>query len=311
MKKQTTVKTVTKKQQRKKIVFTTLAVSAAGILGYFGWQYFKRTKDKKVSNTDAILQPTTPSNPIPKINKDVWIEPNVTNSSSQHTTKPTATDKFPLRRGSKGVKVKNLQVALIQKYGKNILPKYGADGDFGAELFAALKKLQLPISINATTYNVLVAGQVSSSNTTAQQLYQSVIDTNFKVAIALLKTIQDKDDYTTIGNQFKNFRINGVRQTLVNAMLNYFTTEEQKQAIRFEFIRMGLQYDGKQWSLSGLGGLPIITHQATTVWLNANTGVQVASKTVLGNEVSRKLDYTLFENKGRYFLVNTNATRYL
>ena len=50
------------------------------------------------------------------------------------------------------------------------------------------------------------------------------------------------------------------------------TGDEQKQAIRFEFIRMGLQYDGKKWSLSGLGGLPIITNQETTVWLNAKTG---------------------------------------
>ena len=46
----------TKKQQKKKIVLTTLAVSAAGILGYFGWQYFKKQKEKKSGNIDEILK---------------------------------------------------------------------------------------------------------------------------------------------------------------------------------------------------------------------------------------------------------------
>ncbi|MBC7627922.1 MAG: hypothetical protein H7254_11615 [Ferruginibacter sp.] len=94
-------------------------------------------------------------------------------------------------------------------------------------------------------------------------------------------------------------------------MLNSFRKEDQKQAIRFEFIRMGLQYDGSKWSLSGLGGLPLITSQETTIWLNASNGVKVPARMVLGNEVSKKLDYTLFENKGKYFLVSTNATNYL
>ena len=31
-----------KKTKKKKIVLTTLAVGAAGILGYFGWQYYKK-----------------------------------------------------------------------------------------------------------------------------------------------------------------------------------------------------------------------------------------------------------------------------
>lgn len=200
---------------------------------------------------------------------------------------------------------------MIAKYGNNILPKYGADGDFGSEMAAALRKLKIPATINESTYNVLVEGQKSTNDNTATSLYNAATQQDFKKAIALLKTIASKDDYTTISNQFKNYRINGVRQTLVNGMLNSFTTEEQKQAIRFEFIRMGLQYDGSKWSLSGLGGLPIITTQQTTVWVNAQTGVKVAGKTVLGNEVSRRLDYTLFENNGRYFLVQTNATKYL
>ena len=322
MKKQTTTKkiatkTSTKKQQKKKIVFTTLAVSAAGILGYFGWQYFKKRKEKKVANIDDILKPTvaTPPYQPPAQDTPVWTTPKIKTKpehpSSNEDEPPKSNDGFPLRRGSKGSQVKALQESLMAKYGNNILPRYGADGSFGAEMAAALRKLKMPASISQTTFNVLVQGKTTTKTNLAQQLYQAATNEDYKTALALLKTIKSKDEYSSIGNQFKNYRINGVRQTLVNAMLNVFTEDEQKQAIRFEFIRMGLQYDGKKWSLSGLGGLPLITNQETTVWLNARTGVKVAGRTVLGNEISKKLDYTLFENNGKYFLVRSTATNYL
>lgn len=110
---------------------------------------------------------------------------------------------------------------------------------------------------------------------------------------------------------FKENRINGVRQTIVNGLLSVFSTDAQKQAIKFEFLRIGLQFDGNKWSLSGLDGLPIITKEATMVWVNATKGVKVPARMVLGNEVSKRLDYTLFENKGKYFLVNTKSVQYL
>lgn len=313
----------TKKQQKKKIVLTTLAVSAAGILGYFGWQYFKKQKDKKSGNIDEILKskinPIEPYHP-PIVDTPVWTKPKIKPRPKQkpvvvdipnYEDIPKASDGFPLKRGSKGDKVKALQEALIEKFGKTIMPHYGADGFFGAEMIAALKKLKLPATINETTYNVLVQGHVSTKTTSAQKLYEAATKGDFKTALALLKTIKSKDDYQEVGNQFKNYRINGVRQTLVNGMLNSFTKDEQKQAIRFEFIRMGLQYDGNKWSLSGLGGLPVITTQETTVWLNANNGVKVPERMVLGNEVSKRLDYTLFENNGKYFLVQSKYVKYL
>ena len=313
----------TKKQQKKKIVLTTLAVSAAGILGYFGWQYFKKQKEKKSGNIDEILKskinPIEPYHP-PIVDTPVWTKPKIKPRPKQkpvvvdipdYEDIPKTSDGFPLKRGSKGDKVKALQEALIEKFGKTIMPHYGADGFFGAEMIAALKKLKLPATINETTYNVLVQGHVSTKTTSAQKLYEAATKSDFKTALALLKTIKSKDDCQQVVNEFRNFRINGVRQTLVNGMLNSFTKDEQKQAIRFEFIRMGLQYDGNKWSLSGLGGLPVITTEETTVWLNANNGVKVPNRMVLGNEVSRKLDYTLFENNGKYFLVQSKYIKYL
>jgi hypothetical protein len=107
------------------------------------------------------------------------------------------------------------------------------------------------------------------------------------------------------------YRINGVRKTIVNGLLDAFPTDDQQQKIKFEFLRIGLQFNGDKWSLSGLGGLPIITIRRATIWTNARNRVHVPPLVVLGNEVSRKLDYTLFENRGQYFLVPTRCVRYV
>lgn len=309
----------TKKATKKKVVLTTISVAAAGVLGFFGWQYYKKKKEGKADNTGFVLKQTTeiPApvyRPMPTRDTPVWKAPPIKQSRKpkvvQVDDEGNNTD-FPLRKGSKGEKVSTLQEALIAKHGKAIMPKYGADGYFGAELMSALRKLKLPLSISESTYNVLVQGHKATKNTLSQKLYAAALKADFKTAIALLKTIKSKDDYQTVSTQFKTFRLNGVRQTLVNGMLNVFNKEVQKQAIRFEFIRMGLQYDGNKWSLSGLGGLPIITNQETTVWVNATNGLKVKPKTVLGNEISKRLDYTLFENNGKYFLVRSSATTYL
>lgn len=47
---------------------------------------------------------------------------------------------FPLKRGSGGSKVKELQDAILI-FDKNILPKYGADKDFGTETEDAVKAI--------------------------------------------------------------------------------------------------------------------------------------------------------------------------
>jgi hypothetical protein len=46
---------------------------------------------------------------------------------------------FPLTSGSNNAMVKQLQNALIAAYGSSILPKYGADGDWGSETTTAVK----------------------------------------------------------------------------------------------------------------------------------------------------------------------------
>ncbi|MBL0267178.1 MAG: hypothetical protein IPP99_00430 [Chitinophagaceae bacterium] len=61
-------KSTNKKSQKKKIVITTLAVGAAGILGYFGWQYYKKKKAaNKDNDADISFKRKTVADPIPVI----------------------------------------------------------------------------------------------------------------------------------------------------------------------------------------------------------------------------------------------------
>lgn len=58
-----------------------------------------------------------------------------------------------LRRGNKGNDVVELQNGLIQyfeKKGKNALPKFGADGDYGSETETWVKKFQQAVGLSTT-----------------------------------------------------------------------------------------------------------------------------------------------------------------
>lgn len=299
-----------KKQRKKKIIITTLAVGATGILGYFGWKYFKKKKQAKQNDIENLVNNLKE----PILTEPIYApKPKVTPKKTSYNLAPTVerTDDFPLKKGSKGESVKRLQEALITKYGKSVLPKYGADGDFGSETVSALTKLGLPTTITESTLNVITQGTIINPTTLGKDLYSAALAKDFSKTITLLQKMKSVDDYTKASDQFKQGRINGVRQTLVNGLLNTFTSETQKQKIKFEFLRIGLQFDGNKWSLSGIDGLPIVTTIATTVWVNARESVKVPARMVLGNEVSKRLDYTLFENKGKYFLVQSKNVKYL
>lgn len=58
----------------------------------------------------------------------------------KETTTTSSNVGFPIKKGSKGAKVKELQNLLLRKDPK-ALPRFGADGDFGSETEGALKRL--------------------------------------------------------------------------------------------------------------------------------------------------------------------------
>lgn len=315
----------------KKAIIVGAGLTATGVIGYFGYQYYKKLKEQKASSAapastftppqkdDYPSYQTTPSsNQSSNSNSHgksgsskSYPDYTNTNSESGTWTTPKPKSEFPLRRGSKGAHVTALQEALISAHGKSILPKYGADGDFGRELAAALKKLKYPATISESLFHVLTGGNATQTSM-ASQFYSALNKNDYAKTISLLQQLKVKTDYTSVSNEFLKFRLHGgVRQTLVNACLNTFSDKVQKQNIRLEFIRMGLKYNGTKWSLDGIGGRKIITTQPTQIWLDGYSSMQVPQNMILGTAMAEKLDFTLFENDRRYFLVKTNTIKKL
>lgn len=109
------------KMKKNKNAYKLVAGALALVGIYFVYRYVQSTKNK----------PTPPPSPLPS-----------------PTPAPSPTSVFPLKRGSKGTKVKELQNLILQ-FDKKALPKFGADGDFGSETEAALVKLTGKKTINS------------------------------------------------------------------------------------------------------------------------------------------------------------------
>src|SRR5438105_9540281 len=93
---------IDKKKKRKKIIFFGLGISAAGLLTFFGIDQYKKWKNNKKSGGDTNTDAELPDNntPAPSL-----LPPAPTSTY----TKPNVSDEFPLKKGSKGDKVKQLQ----------------------------------------------------------------------------------------------------------------------------------------------------------------------------------------------------------
>lgn len=307
------------------IVVGALAIGAASVAGYLVWQYVGRRRaggnDLPGSNDSGGMLPgesipdgggvssgTPPDSQRPPTSIPF---PGGAGSNAQGGSA------FPLKKGSKGEYVRKFQEALIRKHGKQILPKYGADGGFGTETVSALAKLKLPSVISETLYNVFVQGSTTSTNNSSDlaalgtRLFVAASKKDFNLVLSLLTQIKSSGDYSIVSESFKRNRLGSVRQTLVTGLLNVFTTNSQKEQLRLSFARMGLVYDGQKWSMSGLDGIPIITIRPTNIWINPRQPIRVASSTILGQEITRRHGYVVFANKGRCFLVNADCIRHL
>ncbi len=102
-----------------------IAAGAALVVGaYLVYKYFKKPEEGKIDQQPVPGGGGGSAPPPPKP------KPPVTKR----------TDEFPLKKGSKGARVRALQVWILRK-DKNALPKFGADADFGKETEDALIKL--------------------------------------------------------------------------------------------------------------------------------------------------------------------------
>ncbi len=284
-------------ETEKKPFFTPTRVLIGGIalgaLGFGAYKFFEWMKQNKNGNSVNDLFPSngdnfslSPASDTPKNNSGTKTPPYSSTPASD----------FPLKRGSKGEKVRQLQEALIAKFGKAILPKYGADKQFGSELENALRAKGLPATIDEQQFSILTSVDTTD---TATKIYDALTKKDFSATVAGLKTLRDTKDYKTVGDQFKAKRFNGVSTTLVTGALNTFPDPSQKQQIQLEFSRMGLKFDGSKWSVpEGVAGLPvrqIMATRPTKVWQNAKHALSVGTNVVLGREIASSGGITLFD----------------
>jgi len=145
----------------------------------------------------------------------------------------------------------------------------------------------------------------------AAAIHAGILIKNFTAVFNQLKLIKSVSDYQAVNKIFQKTRVAGKPQTLVSGLLASFKSESQKTALRKAFTAMGLKYDGKKWSLSGLeGNQLLITTEATRVWLDPKNFVQVPINMVLGEEIAKRGEFSMFENEKRYFLVESKSVNY-
>jgi hypothetical protein len=290
------------KQKKKKILFISLGTAATGILGFFGWEWWKNKKDKKQQEeiaTNAGHSSGTTSNNNSDSTKTKY---------SYNAPSSSGSSDFPLHKGSRGAKVKAFQQALIAKYGSSILPKYGADGDFGNEVAAALKKEGLPSTVDESTYNSIVGGGSGNNSSNkgvsdsfdpsgvANSLFTAVQNSDFSTTLSVLRKINDTTQYAAADVVYKTLApFLGVHKTIVTGVLEAFTDSSQQQQINSEFTRMGLKNNSGKWTLSGLEQHPLVIANEDTEVFEKNDAMHPVPKgTTLGYPFAIKEGWVYF-----------------
>jgi hypothetical protein len=279
--------------------------------------YFQHQKKKNNTSNNSIADSfANNASSLPASNASSY--PSGSSSSSGGGSSSSG---FPLKKGSKGTLVTNLQNALIKKYGARILPKYGADGGFGTETVNALLSKGLPTVITSELFTQLVIGSGGTSSSTnsnspaniSKALHASILKNSLSDALAALSQITDVAGYTAVNTIFKKSRIDFVRKTLVTALLSQFSSAAKKKQINAELYRIGLKYDGNQWALSGIYGIAIdqlITIEPTHVWDGNGRKLNVPTATILGEYLDANNGVTEFEtlDRRRLFVKTTSIS---
>ena len=216
------------------------------------------------------------------------------------------TDSFPLKRGSRGSRVTQMQQALASILGS--MDAYGGiDGQFGPGTESALIKAGYPSTINEATFNKLVGSNAgstatSSSKQTASDLYNAAALGDADKCIQVLKRIKNVADYTAVNEEYKTVTDEStlIRYTIVNHLLNYAfsANEAAKTRIKAEFIRIGLKTDSSgKWSLSGIPMKKAIITMIPT-WIEDASGrrLSVNKNVILGESLYTDKGMTWFKS---------------
>jgi len=122
---------------------------------------------------------------------------NESNTQVETTTggggKSSGAKYFPLKKGSRGAKVKELQNAILA-YDKNLLPKFGADGDFGTETENAVKTLIGKTTVDSQEdINAIINKRANDKKTADAKAAVDLGNANRNALAAKLFSIWQKD----------------------------------------------------------------------------------------------------------------------
>ncbi len=306
---------IRKRQQRKRKARSGISPERAflygvGVLAIGGAVYFtgKHLLQKKENYTDA---------------SDTNVTINVSESTAPAKRLASASDSFPLKVGSRGSRVTQLQQGLQSILGAKVLEQYTKiDGIFGSGTGKALKAAGLPSTVNEDTFNSIagkdrfIALPTQTPQSLGSKLYIYATGKNFDGVMTVLRQLNTTADYSAANSSFVGSQIFSVSKSIVTYLLDEAFPYNQlaKDQIKAEFMRIGLkQDDAGKWSLSGFSGYnDLVTIIDTYVLAPNGKRIAVNRNTILGEQTSIKNGMTAFRSiDGGAFSVPTSHVTYV
>jgi hypothetical protein len=273
-----------------KVFIYALALAALGGGGYF---VLDRLKKKKTSGQNQL--------PTENDSETIIINNTLPTSFSSFSSRmlSSSSDSFPLKRGSRGSRVKILQQAL-SKSSPDIL----IDGQFGYQTASALKAAGYPEIVDQDMFSK-ITGDAGASlmvafnpASLAVSLYGGAQSKSLDQVVNVLKQMKSIADYSAVNEYYKKQSF--ISKTIVTDLLEYaFKTDEAAKAqIKNEFLRMGLKVSSAgTWSLQGIRLYKdLITIRETVVIDTRNNRIPVRRKTILGDELEVANGMTWFRS---------------
>ena len=273
-----------------KVFIYALALAALGGGGYL---VYDRIRRRKIADQNQI--------PSDNNSDTIIINNSLPASYSSFTSKmlTSASDNFPLKRGSRGSRVTMLQQAL-SKTSPSIL----TDGIFGPQTAGALKTAGYPEVVDETLFNKITGASngnvqvIFNPASLAASLYKAAQSKNLGEVLIALKQIKSVADYSSANDYYKKQSF--ISKTIVTDLLEYAfkSSESAKDQIRNEFLRMGLKVSSSgTWSLQGIRLYKdLITIRETVVTDSHDNRIPVRRNTILGDEVEVANGITMFKS---------------
>jgi hypothetical protein len=315
-------------EQKTKVLLWVGGGAIAIVGGYLLYDKFKHDSKKNLGDDIDNLIASGGALPAP--------------SSSLTTSKPSGGSKpkktavaynvFPLKYGSKGTTVRDLQTALNKHYGTKI----DVDGDWGDQTRDALKAKGLPTTIDVQALAKITAGTYgkkadSGSNKKdekkddkkpsvshaqiALDLERALEINDINGTIRALSKIKGIMNYIKVNEKFKNRNVGNYNKATIPTALNrVFPEDPERKRYRSQLYTIGLKWKNDKWALAGFSGTPsgrLITIERAKVWNATGKFMVVPRSTIIGTFISARNGLTEFQTlDGKQLYINTTQIKY-